>query len=82
MSTSSEFVASLVGGASAGIVVDITLYPIDTIKTMLQVWQQAVIIANMAEHVPGTHTLPSYNVFNRPVKVWGTLAASEASTVA
>eukprot|EP00730_Choanoeca_flexa_P008227 TRINITY_DN12464_c0_g1_i1.p2 TRINITY_DN12464_c0_g1~~TRINITY_DN12464_c0_g1_i1.p2 ORF type:complete len:278 (+),score=62.44 TRINITY_DN12464_c0_g1_i1:4909-5742(+) len=36
MSTSSEFVASLFGGAAAGIVVDIALYPIDTVKTMLQ----------------------------------------------
>ncbi|EDQ90313.1 uncharacterized protein MONBRDRAFT_32044 [Monosiga brevicollis MX1] len=36
MASRDEFLASLAAGAGAGIVVDVTMYPIDTIKTMLQ----------------------------------------------
>ena len=36
MSSSGEFVTSLLGGGAAGTMVDIVLYPLDTIKTRLQ----------------------------------------------
>ena len=34
--TMSSFVTSLVAGSSAGLVADVTLYPLDTIKTRMQ----------------------------------------------
>lgn len=36
MATSGEFVASMLGGGAAGTMVDVVLYPLDTIKTRLQ----------------------------------------------
>lgn len=36
MSTSGEFLASMLGGGAAGTMVDVVLYPLDTVKTRLQ----------------------------------------------
>ena len=36
MGTSSEFVASMLGGGAAGTMVDVALYPLDTIKVQMR----------------------------------------------
>ena len=60
------FVTGLLSGAVAGITVDLTLFPLDTIKTRLQVWTDGGCGERKESEAGRAHTLLVHSTHTAP----------------